>query len=139
MLSLPAKHSLAWGEEGICAQQSVSSLLLIDSGRQEWPVFSALCSARWLCSWRGYLGGVEMRCIIFGNLLPQSDCSTQVSTSLKWLSWSGTHRCIRQCCHVLVPTDPPRAKGVLLSDHSQAEQWIFSHCCAPRFSICSAL
>lgn len=53
--------------------------------------FQLMFSARWLCGWRGYLCTLEMRCIIFGNLLLQSGCSMQGSTSLKWLSHGVTH------------------------------------------------
>lgn len=57
---------------------------------------------------------------IFGKLLLQCDCSMQVSASLKCLSHGMTHththiHSIRQCCHANVPTDPPTAKGVLVS------------------------
>lgn len=38
------------------------------------------------------------------------------------LTWSDTHTdYLRLYCLLLVTTDPPRAKGVLVSDHSQAE------------------
>lgn len=84
--------------------------------------FQLMSSARWLCSWRGY------RVLWKWGVLYLGTCSTE------WLqhtgqyftqvapTWSDTHTdCIMLCCLVLLPTDPPTAKGVLVSDHSQPE------------------
>lgn len=78
--------------------------------------FQLMVSARWLCCWRGYL--CIVRCIIFGNLLLQSDCR------IRSVCHSRGFYCIHcfhfQCCPVLVSTDPPTAKVLLVSDHRQS-------------------